>query len=81
VKFRILPKPRVTVEDEKNLEKVVRTSFMYRRKTLGKALQLGGFSGRQIKEALGIAGISPMTRGETLNLEKFCTLARLLGSK
>lgn len=81
VKFRILPKPRVAVEDEKNLEKVVRAAFTYRRKTLGKALQLGGFSGPQIKEALSIAGISPMTRGETLNLEKFCTLARLLGSK
>ncbi|HEX7373188.1 MAG TPA: 16S rRNA (adenine(1518)-N(6)/adenine(1519)-N(6))-dimethyltransferase RsmA [Thermodesulfobacteriota bacterium] len=81
VKFRILPKPRVAVEDEKNLEKVVRAAFTYRRKTLGKALQLGGFSGPQIKEALSIAGISPLTRGETLNLEKFCTLARLLGSK
>lgn len=81
VKFRILPKPRVAVEDEKNLEKVVRAAFTYRRKTLGKALQLGGFSGPQIKEALSIAGISPITRGETLNLEKFSTLARLLGSK
>jgi hypothetical protein len=30
---------------------------------------------------LSIAGISPLARGETLNLEKFCTLARLLGSK
>lgn len=81
VKFRVLPKPRVVVEDEKNLGKVVRSAFTYRRKTLGKALQLGGFSGPQVKEALGVAGISPMTRGETLNLEKFCTLARLLGSK
>jgi 16S rRNA (adenine1518-N6/adenine1519-N6)-dimethyltransferase len=81
VKFRILPKPRVAVKDEKNLEKVVRAAFTYRRKTLGKALQLGGFPGPQIKEALSIAGISPMTRGETLNLEKFSTLARLLASK
>jgi 16S rRNA (adenine1518-N6/adenine1519-N6)-dimethyltransferase len=81
VKFRVLPKPRVVVEDEKNLGKVVRSAFTYRRKTLGKALQLGGFPAPLIKEALSIAGISPLARGETLNLEKFCTLARLLGSK
>jgi len=81
VKFKILPRPRVAVEEEKMLEKVVRSAFTYRRKTLGKALQLGGFSGPRIKEALVRAGISPMARGETLNLEKFCTLARLLGSK
>jgi 16S rRNA (adenine1518-N6/adenine1519-N6)-dimethyltransferase len=81
VKFKILPRPRVVVEDEKVLEKVVRSAFTYRRKTLGKALQLGGFSGPRVKEAFGKAGISPLARGETLNLEKFCTLARLLGSK
>lgn len=81
VKFKILPRPRVAVEDEKMLEKVVRSAFTYRRKTLGKALQLGGFSAPRVKEAFGKAGISPLTRGETLNLEKFCTLARLLGSK
>jgi len=79
VKFKILPRPRVLVEDEKVLEKVIRSAFTYRRKTLGKALQLGGFSGPRVKEAFGKAGISPLTRGETLTLEKFCTLARLLG--
>ncbi|MGE5254255.1 MAG: 16S rRNA (adenine(1518)-N(6)/adenine(1519)-N(6))-dimethyltransferase RsmA [Planctomycetaceae bacterium] len=81
VKFKILPEPRFAVEDEKMLEKLVRAAFTYRRKTLGKALQLGGFSGPQIKEALSLAGVSPLTRGEALNLEEFCTLARLLGSK
>jgi 16S rRNA (adenine1518-N6/adenine1519-N6)-dimethyltransferase len=79
VKFRILPEPRVDMGDEKTLERVIRSAFTYRRKTLGKALLLGGFPGPEIKEALKASGISPMARGETLNLEKFCTLARLLG--
>jgi 16S rRNA (adenine1518-N6/adenine1519-N6)-dimethyltransferase len=81
VKFRFLPKPRVEVGEEKTLERVIRSAFTYRRKTLSKALQIGGFSSPQIKEALDKTDIPPMARKETLSLEKFCGLARLLGSK
>jgi 16S rRNA (adenine1518-N6/adenine1519-N6)-dimethyltransferase len=81
VKFQILPTPRVEVGEEKILEGVIRSAFTYRRKTLNKALQVGGFSSPLIKEAMKESGIAPMTRGETLNLEQFCGLARFLGSK
>ena len=81
VKFQILPKPRVEMEEEKTLERVIRSAFTYRRKILSRALQMGGFPRLQIKEALDTSGIPPMTRGEALHLEKFCSLARLLSSK
>jgi 16S rRNA (adenine1518-N6/adenine1519-N6)-dimethyltransferase len=66
---------------QKTLERVVRSAFTYRRKTLNRALLMGGFSSLQIKEALDTSGIPPMIRGEALELEKFCTLARLLSLK
>jgi 16S rRNA (adenine1518-N6/adenine1519-N6)-dimethyltransferase len=80
VKFQILPKPRVEMGEEETLERVIRSVFSYRRKTLSRALQMGGFPSPRIREALDTFGISPMTRGETLNLETFCSLARLLSS-
>jgi 16S rRNA (adenine1518-N6/adenine1519-N6)-dimethyltransferase len=78
VKFQILPEPRVETGEEKTLERVIRSAFAYRRKTLSRALQMGGFLSSEIKEALDTLGASPMIRGETLNLEEFCRLARLL---
>jgi 16S rRNA (adenine1518-N6/adenine1519-N6)-dimethyltransferase len=81
VKFEILPTPRVEMGEEETLTRVIRSAFTYRRKTLNRALQMGGFSSSQIKEALDTSGIPPMTRGETLSLGKFCSLARLLSSK
>ena len=81
VKFKVLPKPRVEVEEEKTLERVIRSAFTYRRKTLSRALQMGGFSRPQVQEALHTSGIPTAIRGEALSLEKFCSLARLLGSK
>jgi 16S rRNA (adenine1518-N6/adenine1519-N6)-dimethyltransferase len=78
VKFQILPEPRVETGEEKTLERVIRSAFAYRRKTLSRALQMGGFLSSEIKGALDTLGASPMIRGETLNLEEFCRLARLL---
>ena len=83
VKFEILPRPSVEVENEKTLQEVIRSAFTYRRKTLSKALQSGNFShlpASKIQEAMGSAGIPPLARGETLTLEQFGTLARLLSS-
>ncbi len=81
VKFQILPKQRFEMGEEKTLERIIRSAFAYRRKTLGRALQIGGFPSPQIKEALDTFGISPMIRGETLNLEEFCSLGRFLSLK
>jgi 16S rRNA (adenine1518-N6/adenine1519-N6)-dimethyltransferase len=81
VKFQVLPEPRVETGEEKNLERVIRSAFAYRRKTLSRALQMGGFSSSEIKEALDALGASPRIRGEALTLEEFCRLARLLSSR
>jgi 16S rRNA (adenine1518-N6/adenine1519-N6)-dimethyltransferase len=81
VRFEISPGPKVEVEDEKTLHEVIRSAFTYRRKTLSKALQTGAFShlpAHKIQEAMGAAGIAPLARGETLTLEQFARLARLL---
>jgi 16S rRNA (adenine1518-N6/adenine1519-N6)-dimethyltransferase len=81
VKFQVLPKPRAEVWEERTLERVIRSAFTYRRKTLSRALQMGGFSGTRVQEALNLTGIPATIRGETLSLEKFCRLARFLSSK
>ena len=81
VNFRFLPSPRAEVGEERELERVIRSVFTYRRKTLKKALHLGGFSDSLIRQALEETGIPPSARGETLSLERFCTLSRLLVSR
>ncbi len=81
VKFGILPRPRVAVDDEENLHEVIRSAFNYRRKTLARALQSGSFSRfsrEEILKALETSRIPPMARGETLTLEQFGDLARAL---
>ncbi len=81
VRFEILPEKRIEAEVEKTLREVIRSAFTYRRKTLSRALQSGNFSHlppQKIQEALGAVGIPPLARGETLTLEQFGKLARLL---
>jgi 16S rRNA (adenine1518-N6/adenine1519-N6)-dimethyltransferase len=81
VRFEILPQPSQEVEDETTLQEVIRAAFTYRRKTLGKALQLGGFPVSKITRAMEACSIPPLTRGETLTLKQFCNLARFLTSQ
>jgi len=81
VRFEILPQSSIKVEDEKNLEEVIRAAFAYRRKTLGKSLQMSGFSSPEIQRALEACGLSPQARGETLTLEQFAILARFIRPK
>ncbi len=82
VKFEILEKPSVEVADEKKLQRVVRSAFGYRRKTLANALQMGGdfshLSISQIHEIIRCTGINPRARGETLTLAQFRDLSEAL---
>ena len=83
VKFEILQDPAVEVEDEKVLQRVIRSAFTYRRKTLANAIRLGEFShlsAEKIQQALQSADIDPALRGETLSLEQFRDLARALSA-
>jgi 16S rRNA (adenine1518-N6/adenine1519-N6)-dimethyltransferase len=83
VRFEILQKPSVEVEDEKALHWVIRSAFNYRRKTLANAIHLGKFSHlptEKIQKALQAAGINPISRGEVLSLEQFRDLSRALSA-
>ena len=84
VKFEILHEASTKIEDEEELREVVRSAFNYRRKTLSRALQAGGFSRlsrEEIQQAITASGIPPAARGETLSLEQFAALARNLHLK
>lgn len=63
-------------------ERMVRTMFMQRRKTLANALRpFAETLGRQPKAALEAAGIDPSRRPETLDLPELVRLAAVLEAK
>ncbi|MDR3710187.1 MAG: 16S rRNA (adenine(1518)-N(6)/adenine(1519)-N(6))-dimethyltransferase RsmA [Capsulimonadaceae bacterium] len=78
---RLTPRqsPPVDVPDEAELFAVIRAAFGQRRKTLPNAL-LGdpalGWTRERIAQALSVAGIAPIRRGETLSLAEFAAVAR-----
>ncbi len=72
IEFKILPKPRIDVSDEKMLFAVIKASFAQRRKTILNGLSNSlNFSKDLINESLVSAGINPGIRGEKLTLEEF----------
>jgi len=72
IEFRILPKPRIDVCDEKMLFEVIKASFAQRRKTILNGLSNSlNFSKDIINESLVSAGMNPGIRGEKLTLEEF----------
>ncbi len=74
VHLTALPAPRFPA-DRKVLGRVVAAGFNQRRKMLRASLR--GIA-PDIEEKLEAAGISPTDRAETVSLEKFCALARLV---
>ena len=73
--MEILEEPCVSVRDEKTFQRVVKTAFSRRRKTLSNSLKSFGDG---IREKLVAAGIDPGRRPETLSIEEFAALADLL---
>ena len=72
IEFRILPKPRIDVCDEKMLFEVIKASFAQRRKTILNGLSNSlNFSKDIINESLVSAGMNPGIRGEKLTLDEF----------
>jgi len=69
--------PLITGEDEELFFKVVRTAFSQRRKTLTNSLKSFGSA---VGEVLTTAGIDPKRRPETLSIDEFARVARLLKS-
>jgi 16S rRNA (adenine1518-N6/adenine1519-N6)-dimethyltransferase len=83
VKFEVLENPRLPVEDKRSLERVIRSAFTYRRKTIANALKLGAFKSLPLPEILAslqAAHIDPKIRGERLSLEQFNSLSQELSA-
>ena len=81
VRFEILERPRITINDADFFQKVVRASFAQRRKTLlnalkGSSLSLGPKD--KVAAALEAIGIDPCRRAETLDLAEVQRLAEAL---
>lgn len=76
VHLRALPEPRFPA-DPKMLERVVAQAFNQRRKMLRAALKS---MAPDIEDRLNAAGIEPTRRAETLSLEEFCALARVMSA-
>jgi len=69
--------PKVAIEDEQSLVRMVRTMFTQRRKTLSNALKpFGEERGVDPSKALAAAGIDPKRRPETLELAEIARLLR-----
>ncbi|RXV61733.1 16S rRNA (adenine(1518)-N(6)/adenine(1519)-N(6))-dimethyltransferase [Roseovarius sp. A46] len=74
VHLTALPTPRYPA-DARILERLVARAFNQRRKMLRAALK---GAAPDIEDRLLAAGISPTDRAETVDLERFCALARLM---
>lgn len=81
IRMKLHRKPKVEVENETLLFKIIRASFSQRRKTLVNSINNSSelaFSKEQVAEALKQMEISENIRGEALSLEQFAVLSDLL---
>jgi len=79
VHLRVLPRPRVTLRDERRFHTVVRAAFSQRRKMLANALAAGlSLPLEAARAGAAEAGIDPRRRAETLTIHDFAALASRL---
>ena len=81
IKLDLYDEPPVKVSDPEFMFRIIKASFMQRRKTLQNALQNNPdtkISRDKTVEALEKLGLDPMIRGEALTLEQFADLTDLL---
>ncbi len=78
LRVRFLPEPRVQVADSKAFERVVRTAFTHRRRTLENNLR---DSYPNLKEHLKLLNIEGRRRAETLSVVEFARLADAFGAE
>lgn len=78
VRFKISDGCRFPIHKLETFERVVRSAFGQRRKTIANALKGGGFSGEKVEAALKEVKISSQARAETVSIEKFAALANAL---
>lgn len=77
IKLTLLKEPRVKVKNEETLFRVIKASFMQKRKTLANSLYNGKIldSKQEIEEMLTNFDIDLRIRGEKLTLEQFAQIA------
>ena len=73
-------RPPVEVDSEKAYFRVVKAAFAQRRKTLANSLRGGGLPSEAVAAMLKETGIDGTRRGETLTLEEFAALSRILSA-
>lgn len=80
IKLQIREEPKVHVENEELFFKVIKASFMQRRKTLLNGLNNSGIikDKEGLKEILQKLGLSVDIRGEKLTIEQFAELSNLI---
>ena len=79
LRLDVRKKPQVEVSDPEFMFRVIKAGFGQRRKTLSNALSvLEGYTKEEIREAIISAGIDPVRRGETLDLNEYARLSDAL---
>lgn len=79
--LKVRDKPPVEVDDENHFFEVVHASFAQRRKTIANNLKSRYFPGEgreRLEQLLQEAEIEPSRRGETLSIEEYARLSRVL---
>lgn len=76
IKLNLRKEPPVQIKNEEIFFKLIKASFMQRRKTLINGVTNSGFMGKEkFKELLRKLGISENVRGENLSLQDFANIA------
>ena len=80
IKLNILKEPPVKVENEETFFKIIKASFMQRRKTLQNALTNSGIvtDKEVVRKVFDKMNLKPDIRGEKLTIEEFARLANLI---
>jgi 16S rRNA (adenine1518-N6/adenine1519-N6)-dimethyltransferase len=78
IKFKVLEKPKLKLENYAHFRRIIKAAFSQRRKNIKNCLLSGGFSKEVIQKSLENLKISENTRGETISIEKFGELSKEL---
>ena len=82
IKLNIRKEPPIKVQNEQEFFKIIKASFMQRRKTLINGLSNAGIESKEkIREVLCSLGLSENIRGESLTIEQFAQITNELAKK
>ncbi|MBI5574011.1 MAG: ribosomal RNA small subunit methyltransferase A [Elusimicrobia bacterium] len=79
VKLKRLKNPLIKKNEEKKFFKILKSAFLHRRKTILNSLCLSLHKDKKnLEEKILESGISPLCRAETISIEGFVKLAKVL---